>query len=60
MSTMEEVRAAKKRVQDVLEALTKAEAKDPKCLCVELQRATDEYASAVRKLEIPLRSLSVH
>jgi DNA-binding LacI/PurR family transcriptional regulator len=61
MSTMEEVRATRKRVQELLEALTKAEARDPKCLCVELQRATDEYAAAVRKLAIPPPTpLSVH
>jgi len=50
MSTIDEVRAAEKRVQEILEALKKADAADPDYLGVELQKATDEYARAVREL----------
>lgn len=50
MSTIEEVRAAEKRVQIVLEALKKADARDANDLSAELQKATDEYARAVREL----------
>ncbi len=50
MSTIEEVRTAEKRVQEVLDALKKAGAKDPNNLALELKSATDEYARAVREL----------
>jgi hypothetical protein len=50
MSTIEEVRAAEKKVQELLDALKKAGAKDPNNLSVELKNATDEYARAVREL----------
>lgn len=50
MSSIEEVRTAEKRVQEVLEALKKAGAQDPKHLSTDLQNATDEYARAVREL----------
>ncbi len=50
MSTIEEVRVAEKKVQEVLEALKKAGAQDPNHLSTELQSATDEYARAVREL----------
>jgi len=50
MSTIEEVRAAKKRVEKVLEALKRARAQDPNHLSNELRNATDEYARAVREL----------
>ena len=50
MSTIEEVRTAEKRVQEVFDALKKAGAKDPNKLAVELKNATDEYARAVREL----------
>ncbi|MGD1081447.1 MAG: hypothetical protein ABR881_24250 [Candidatus Sulfotelmatobacter sp.] len=50
MSTIEEVRAAETRVQKVLDALKKADARDPNLLSDELKNATDEYARAVREL----------
>lgn len=50
MSTIEEVRAAETRLQQVLDALKKADAQDSNDLSGELQRATDEYARAVREL----------
>jgi hypothetical protein len=50
VSTIEEVRAAEKKVQEVLEALKKAGAQDPNHLSDELKNATDEYARAVREL----------
>ena len=50
MSTIEEVRAAEKRVQKVLDALKKAGAEDPSHLSDELKNATDDYAKAVREL----------
>ena len=50
MSTIEEVRAAEKKVQEVLEALKEAGAQDPSQLSTDLQNATDEYARVVREL----------
>jgi hypothetical protein len=50
MSTIEDVRAAEKRVQVVLEALKEADARDANDLSAELRKATDEYAKAVREL----------
>jgi len=50
MSTIEEVRAAETRVQKVLDALKKADARDPNHLSDELKNATDDYARAVREL----------
>jgi hypothetical protein len=50
MSTIEEVRAAEKRVQMTLDALKKAGAQDPNHLADELLKATDEFARAVREL----------
>ena len=52
MSTIHEVRAAETRVQAVLDALKKADAKDPENLSDELRNATDEYARAVRELSL--------
>jgi len=52
VSTIEEVRAAEKKVQEVLEALKKAGAQDPNHLSDELKNATDEYARAVRELSL--------
>jgi hypothetical protein len=51
MSTIEQVRAAEKKVQEVLEALKKASSQDPNHLSTALKNATDEYAKAVRELE---------
>ena len=50
MSTIEDVRAAEKRVQTILDALKKAGARDPDNLAVELRKATDDYSRAVREL----------
>jgi hypothetical protein len=50
MPTIEEVRKAEKRVQEVLKALKKASAQDPNHLSTELINATDDYARAVREL----------
>jgi len=50
VSTIEEVRAAEKRVQEILDALKKTGAQDPNHLSNELMNATDEYARAVREL----------
>jgi hypothetical protein len=50
MSTIEDVRAAEKRVQMISEALRKADALDPDHLGEELKKASDEYAKAVREL----------
>ena len=50
MSTVEEVRAAEKKLQDLLNALRMAGANDPNNLSVQIQTASDEYAKAVREL----------
>ena len=50
MSTIADVRAAEKKVKDVLDALKKAGAQDPNHLSTELKNATDDYARAVREL----------
>ena len=50
MSTIEEVRAAEKKVQKVLDALKESDAQDPNSISTELKNATDEYARAVREL----------
>ena len=55
MSTIEEVRAAEKKVDAVVEALRKVGAQDPDRLYAALQHATEEYAVAVRELEMPSR-----
>jgi hypothetical protein len=59
MSTIEEVRAAEKKVQAVVEALRKTGAQDPDHLYQVLQRTTEEYAAAVRELEITSEPPSV-
>ena len=51
MPTIGKVRAAETKVQEVLEALKKADARDASDLSAELQKATDEYATAVRELK---------
>ncbi len=50
MSTIDEVKAAEKRVKELVEALKKAGAGDPEHLTERLQKATDDYAKAVREL----------
>ena len=50
MSTIEQVRAAEKKVREVLDALKESGAQDPNDLSSQLRNATDEYARAVREL----------
>lgn len=50
MSSIQEVRAAEKKVEEALKALTLAGPHYPDELNLELQRATDEYARTVREL----------
>ena len=50
MSTIDEVRAAEKKLQEVLETLNKTGAQYPDHLSTELKKATDDYARAVREL----------
>jgi hypothetical protein len=50
MSTVQEVRAAEKKLREVLEALKKAGAQDPNDLGAALRSATDEYAKTVHEL----------
>jgi len=50
ISTIEEVRAAEKKVQKVLDAPKKADARDAGDLSADLTKATDEYAKVVREL----------
>jgi hypothetical protein len=50
MSTIEEVRTAEKKVQEVLDALRKVGTQDPNDLSTDLRNATDDYARAVREL----------
>ncbi len=62
MSSIEEVRASEKKVQEALGALENAGAQDQNHLSNELRNATDEYARAVRELRLPrlrLRTCSI-
>jgi hypothetical protein len=56
MSTIEEVRAAERKVQEIAKALRTSGSDDPNNLAAQLRDATDEYARAVR--ELPLASPS--
>ena len=51
MSTIEEVRAAEKKVQEIVKALRTARPDGPDNLPAQLRDATDEYARAVRELQ---------
>ena len=51
MPTNEEILAADKRVQTILEALKKAPASDPSTLTTELRKATEEYARLTREFK---------
>jgi len=53
MSTIDEVRAAEKRVRELVDALRHAGALDPDRLNEKLKLAADEYAKTVRELEPP-------
>ncbi|HEV2401287.1 MAG TPA: hypothetical protein VGS27_30410 [Candidatus Sulfotelmatobacter sp.] len=57
MSTIEEVRAAEKKVRDVICALKHFGDDEPADLHLELKNATDEYARAVRELSLPSREV---
>src|ERR1700687_2439565 len=50
MSTIDEVRAAEKKLQEVMATLNKTGAQYPDHLSTELKKATDDYARAVREL----------
>lgn len=50
MSTIEEVRATEKKLQELVNALRRASAQDPDNLSAQLKTASDEYARAVREL----------
>lgn len=50
ISTIEEIGAAKKRVQMLVVALRQAPLTTPTRLADELKKTTDEYARAVREL----------
>jgi len=59
MSTIEEVRAAERKIQELVDALRTAGAGDPANMAAKLRDATDEYARAVRELKPgPSSSLS--
>ena len=50
MSTLEEVRAAEKRMKELTERLRNVDAADADNLTAKLKQATDDYAKAVRSL----------
>jgi hypothetical protein len=52
MSTMEDVRTADRRLEELLERLKKVGADDPDNLFGQLRKARDEYSKAVRELEV--------
>ena len=58
MSTIEEVRLTERKVQELVSALKTSGANDPNNLAAQLRDATDEYARAVRELN--LESFSSH
>ena len=51
MSTIQDVRAAEKKVQALLDALKNAGAGDPENFRQKLVSASDEYGKAVRELK---------
>ena len=51
VSTIQDVRAAEKKVQEILDALKNAGASDPENLMQKLASASDEYAKAIRELK---------
>jgi hypothetical protein len=50
MSTLEEVRAAEKKLRELVERLKNTDAADADNLTAQLKQATDDYAKAVRAL----------
>ena len=51
VSTIQDVRTAEKKVQEILDALKNAGASDPENLMQKLASASDEYAKAMRELK---------
>jgi hypothetical protein len=51
MSTIDEVRATERRLQEVLDALKRADPPDQNCVGDELNKVSDDYARAVRELK---------
>jgi len=51
VSTIRDVRAAEKKVQEILDALKNAGASDPENLRQKLASVSDEYAKAMRELK---------
>jgi hypothetical protein len=47
MSTIEEVRAAERKLQEVMDALKRADPRDQDCVGDELNKVSDEYASPI-------------
>jgi hypothetical protein len=52
MSTIADVRAAEKKVKEIMEKLGKAPPEDDTLLQEGLKKATDEYAKAVLELKL--------
>jgi hypothetical protein len=50
MSTIEEVRKAEERMNELVDRLKHVGAADPDNLTMQLKQATDDYADAVRAL----------
>jgi hypothetical protein len=57
MSNIDDVKAAEKKVGEILAALKSAAEQCPKDLSTELKDATDDYARAVRELRVTCRRL---
>ena len=51
-TTIEQVREAEKRVQEILQELKKTGAADPENLQQQLRKASDEYAKTLRELSM--------
>ena len=51
MSTIQEVRVAEQKMQEILAALKKLGADDPENLRQKLTNASDDYAKAIRELK---------
>ncbi len=51
MSTIQDVRTAEKKVNEILQEFKKLDPNDQRDLAQQLLHATDEYAKAVRELK---------